>query len=311
MDALIDAIQPGLPPAAHTAAATPATPPGDAGHPNTTADEPTHEPTDQPRTSGEPERADRPKELREPPPACSGDGQEREPQPEGEDQLRTPPAERPGPYPSVEILVTATLNQLATALTLPADRGPEPEHDPPAGVAGTPPPAPLGSPPGAPPGAPPGPAVPLLAVEGFARAQYGQPVPPPTLALLACSARLRRVLTDRHGAVLALGRTSRLATPAQRRALLARDRGCVIPGCPTPAGSCDIHHPTPWAGGGGTDLDNLALVCPRHHSEIHDATTGRDTWRIHMIDGVPWVQPPTWAHPTRPLLRNTTHQPTG
>jgi hypothetical protein len=62
-----------------------------------------------------------------------------------------------------------------------------------------------------------------------------------------------------------------------------------------------------WAEGGRTDMDNLVFLCARHHSEIHDG----DSWQIEMINGLPWVRPPVWAHPTRPLLRNTTHRPTG
>jgi hypothetical protein len=139
---------------------------------------------------------------------------------------------------------------------------------------------------------------------GFARAQHGGPVHPTTLALLACSGRLRRVLLDDHGAVLHLGRAARYATPTQKRALLARDGGCLIPGCLVPGDACDVHHPTAWADGGPTDLTNLTLLCPRHHTEVHQ---GRGSWEIVTVHGVPWVRPPTWAHPTQPLLRNTAH----
>jgi HNH endonuclease len=116
------------------------------------------------------------------------------------------------------------------------------------------------------------------------------------------------VLLDPHGAVLTLGRAARLASPAQKRALLARDIGGVIPGCAVPGQHCDVHHPTAWADGGRTDITNLTLLCPRHHSEVHDRTS---SWQIIMIHGVPWVRPPAWAHPHRPLLRNTTHRPCG
>jgi hypothetical protein len=123
------------------------------------------------------------------------------------------------------------------------------------------------------------------------------------LAVLACSAALRAVVLSGDGAVLRLGRTRRLASPGQKRALLACDLGCVIPGCPTPGVFCDVHHPTGWADGGGTDIHNLALLCPRHHAELHAGT-----WHIEMINGVPWVRVPTWLHPDG-LLRNHTHRP--
>ena len=67
---------------------------------------------------------------------------------------------------------------------------------------------------------------------------------------------------------LAVGRTSRTATPAQRRALAVRDRGCLIPGCPVPADACQAHHLIDWASGGHTNLDQLALLCWGHHRQV-------------------------------------------
>src|SRR3954451_11724094 len=114
-----------------------------------------------------------------------------------------------------------------------------------------------------------------------------------------------RVVLAQHGAILHLGRGPRLATPAQKATLYARHIGCVIPGCTTPGALCEIHHVTPWADGGPTDIDNLVVVCPRHHLDVTDG----GTWELQMIDGVPWARPPAWAHPGRPLLRNASHQP--
>jgi Domain of unknown function (DUF222) len=232
-------------------------------------------------------------EAAEPEPGESGESIE--PRPEGEYELRRPPGVRTGPYPTVEILVTATVDQLAAARALARPARTGTEHDrPPWPDTAAPDAPPVGGGPG---------QRGLEQVEGFARAQHGGPVHPATLALLACTGRLRRVLLDPHGAVLHLGRSARLASPAQRRALLARDGGCVVPGCLVPGEHCDVHHPLCWVDGGGTDITNLALLCPRHHTEVHDG----GSWQIEMIRGVPWVRPPAWAHPTRPLLRNTAH----
>jgi hypothetical protein len=101
--------------------------------------------------------------------------------------------------------------------------------------------------------------------------------------------------------VLYLGRSTRLATAAQRRALAVRDAGCCIPGCGIPAAGCEAHHVIWWRHGGTTDITNLALVCQRHHSAVH---TG--TWMITMRGGVPWAVPPAWVDPQRRPLRNTT-----
>jgi hypothetical protein len=67
---------------------------------------------------------------------------------------------------------------------------------------------------------------------------------------------------------LAVGRTQRTATPAQRRALAVRDRGCIIPGCTIPAEACQTHHLTPWAAGGRTDLSEMVLLCWAHHRQV-------------------------------------------
>jgi len=44
------------------------------------------------------------------------------------------------------------------------------------------------------------------------------------------------------GQPLALGRSTRVVSPAQRHALTVRDRGCVFPACDRPLAWCDAHH---------------------------------------------------------------------
>ncbi|NMD23977.1 MAG: HNH endonuclease, partial [Actinobacteria bacterium] len=81
----------------------------------------------------------------------------------------------------------------------------------------------------------------------------------------------------RHGVVLYapgelnLGRTTRLANRAQRRALRALYRGCAVPGCEACFDRCKIHHVRWWRHGGRTDLDNLLPLCALHHSKVHSA----------------------------------------
>ena len=70
---------------------------------------------------------------------------------------------------------------------------------------------------------------------------------------------------------LDLGRTTRLANRAQRRALRALYSTCAIPGCSVSYDRCKLHHIEWWRNGGRTDLDNLLPVCTHHHSKIHDA----------------------------------------
>ncbi|WP_040521298.1 HNH endonuclease signature motif containing protein [Gordonia araii] len=110
---------------------------------------------------------------------------------------------------------------------------------------------------------------------------------------------------------LDLKRTQRLATPALRTALIARDHGCQFPGCGKPASWTDAHHIKEWRDGGQTTLDNLVLLCRyHHHTAIH--THG---WHVMIgSDRHPWFQPPQggdWirCHQRR-TLTHTTHAAT-
>jgi len=57
------------------------------------------------------------------------------------------------------------------------------------------------------------------------------------------------------------------------RALRSRDHGCRFPGC-THDRFVDAHHIRHWANGGETSLDNLALLCRRHHRLVHEGGFG-------------------------------------
>jgi hypothetical protein len=76
---------------------------------------------------------------------------------------------------------------------------------------------------------------------------------------------------------LNLGRSSRLANRAQRRALRGLYATCSIPGCSVHYDRCKLHHIIWWSNGGRTDLDNLLPVCPVHHANIH-----HDGWTIEL-----------------------------
>jgi hypothetical protein len=70
------------------------------------------------------------------------------------------------------------------------------------------------------------------------------------------------------GSVLDVGRKTRTVPSAIRRALDHRDGGCRFPGCGLRF--CDAHHIKHWADGGHTRLDNLVLLCRRHHRAVHE-----------------------------------------
>ena len=85
---------------------------------------------------------------------------------------------------------------------------------------------------------------------------------------LACDASVVVMREAPDGALLDVGRKTRTVPSAIRRALAARDGRCRFPGCS--ARRCDAHHITHWADGGPTSLDNLMLLCRRHHTLLHE-----------------------------------------
>jgi hypothetical protein len=87
--------------------------------------------------------------------------------------------------------------------------------------------------------------------------------------LVGCDATISRILMYGPSMVLDVGRATRTIPPAIRRAVVARDRTCVAPGCHRPPEHCDVHHVKFWGQGGATSLDNTVLVCRRHHRMIH------------------------------------------
>ena len=96
------------------------------------------------------------------------------------------------------------------------------------------------------------------------------PIPQSELERLACDAELFGLLFSGKGEPLWHGRAKRTVTDAQRRALIARDGGCVL--CAEEPARCEAHHITPWAkpGNGPTDIDNLALLCGACHRRLHN-----------------------------------------
>jgi hypothetical protein len=108
------------------------------------------------------------------------------------------------------------------------------------------------------------------AAAGRAHLEGGPALHPAQVQRMACEAALT-VVVERNGEPLALGRRRRLATRGQRRALLARDGGCVRPGCTeTRIERLHAHHLTPWRLGGRTDVSAMVLLCDVDHGLVHD-----------------------------------------
>ena len=113
-----------------------------------------------------------------------------------------------------------------------------------------------------------------------------------TVQRLACDARVRRILLGPTSAVIDVGRALRLPSPAARAVLRARSGGCEWPGCDRPVAFTNAHHLVHWGHGGGTDVDNLVLLCYRHHWLVHEGG-----WQLARVErGRLLAIPPAQGH---------------
>jgi hypothetical protein len=97
------------------------------------------------------------------------------------------------------------------------------------------------------------------------------PISPETAQRLACDAR--RLTIKPSGRDLLHSRVGRCASYAQQRALHKRSGHCQYPGC-TATRELEAHHLLAVERGGKTELDNLILLCTRHHKLLHDHNIG-------------------------------------
>ncbi|MFE6736701.1 DUF222 domain-containing protein [Microbacterium sp. NPDC057650] len=115
------------------------------------------------------------------------------------------------------------------------------------------------------------------------------PVPVRVAAQTGCAGGIQRVMFDDRGRIVGLGTSGRIFNALQRRAIIARDGGCVVPGCTIPATWCEIHHATEHAHGGPTHTDNGVALCWHHHRTLH-----LSHWQIRIRAGVPEIRGPAW-----------------
>ncbi len=122
---------------------------------------------------------------------------------------------------------------------------------------------------------------------------------------LACDAAVVEVACDAAGRALRTSRKTRSVPTGMRRALEVRDQGrCAFPSC-THTRFLDAHHIEHWVDGGATELDNLVLLCRRHHTFVHEYG-----YRIERTaQGTEFVAPGKRPIPTRPPLPKSASEP--
>jgi hypothetical protein len=108
---------------------------------------------------------------------------------------------------------------------------------------------------------------------------------------LCCDTKAVVITEDDNGEPLSVGRKSRIIPKAIARAVRARDNNCcTFPGCHNKR-FLHCHHVEHWSSGGETALDNLMLLCTKHHTLVHEGgfrieKDYRDDWFFVRPDGI-------------------------
>jgi hypothetical protein len=132
------------------------------------------------------------------------------------------------------------------------------------------------------------------------------PISMRTITQMIDSGCMQPIYIGAHGAVLGLGTKARCFTPLQRKAITARDGGCIIDGCECPPQWTEVHHVIPWQHGGKTEITNGVLLCWYHHHSLDFSG-----WQIRMVGGMPEIKGPPWLDPAQKWRKPRRHRASG
>jgi len=116
-------------------------------------------------------------------------------------------------------------------------------------------------------------------------------VPIEAVKRLCCDGQTVVMTETKDGEPLSIGRKSRVVPKGIERAVRARDKNtCRFPGCCNKR-FVDIHHIEHWANGGETAVDQLMLLCSKHHTLVHEGgfrveKDFQDHWTFFRPDGI-------------------------
>ncbi|WP_165956445.1 HNH endonuclease signature motif containing protein [Kribbella antibiotica] len=121
---------------------------------------------------------------------------------------------------------------------------------------------------------------------------FGNNLSASAVRLLACDAAILPIVLGGDSQPLDVGTEQRFVNRYMRRALIKRDKGCVV--CKAPPWMCHAHHIVHWANGGPTSMQNLVLLCASHHRAVHAGQ-----WAVSITtSGLVDVTRPNWADPS-------------
>ncbi|BBX07772.1 hypothetical protein MAIC_25750 [Mycolicibacterium aichiense] len=134
----------------------------------------------------------------------------------------------------------------------------------------------------------------LTSAAGLAHTGGGTYLPMPTVIRLAAQAHPFLTLFESPRDIkLYYGRSRRTASPGQRLALFAFDKGCTKPDCTAPAYHSQVHHAArDFARGGNTDINELTLACGCDNRMVNDGPTGWTTRKRRRDNKTEWIPPP-------------------
>ena len=133
---------------------------------------------------------------------------------------------------------------------------------------------------------------------------------------------VKRICCDSHAVVitendkgepLSIGRKSRIIPKAIERAVRSRDKNqCRFPGCRNYR-FLNCHHVEHWSNGGETAVENLMLLCTKHHTAVHEGgfridKDFNDDWCFFRPDG---IAVPDIGYVERPFFRSVNNPPRG
>lgn len=122
----------------------------------------------------------------------------------------------------------------------------------------------------------------LVSGLGSAGVDTGAAISAGQVRRLACQAGIVPAVLDGESLPIDLGRAKRHFSEAQRVSLATVHDECAADGCDRPFAWCDLHHETPWAAGGRTDLRDAVPLCGHHHRLLH---SGRHHVAIDRVGG--------------------------
>lgn len=130
--------------------------------------------------------------------------------------------------------------------------------------------------------------------------EHGFALRPDQLRQVLARAKIIPLVLGGRGEILDIGREQRNFPRYMRRAIKARDRGCIVPGCTVPPEHCELHHIWWWSRGGPTAVYLGCCLCTAHHHDVHARIL-----KVISHGGLPQVILPKFVDPTQEPRRNS------